>query len=260
MSSRIPQLDHRQRAILDALRSGKKYFSELLLMLAEQMSKDALSKNLRLLEAWELVSRKVDVNTRPPRTAYELVELAQETPQGPKPSPAIEGKSLAQRISIAKERIGVQRKHLTSSSMKLKKRESALFKEIVELMKKKRNQKALTLANVLAEIMQLGQVIQEADRTLLKAVKNLDNLNELRSIIGLITPVTAIKGSIRSWLSRVYTSSEARMFVVDNLGHLFPELTRDLSSRHNMLVEKIMVRARLEANRRKEKTGKKSEQ
>ncbi|MFQ5941725.1 MAG: Snf7 family protein [Nitrososphaerales archaeon] len=118
---------------------------------------------------------------------------------------------LKPRIEYAQRRLQLQVSRLDSITHKLKEKDQALFKKIVNAIQQHDTQYSSVLSNELAQIRKMGKMVGHARLALEQIQIRLSTITELGDVVVTLSPAMAVVKNVRAGLSTMMPEVDSEM-------------------------------------------------
>jgi len=118
---------------------------------------------------------------------------------------------LKPRIEYAQRRLQVQISKMDSISHKLKEKDHALFRKVVNAIQQHDTQYSSVLSNELAQIRKMGKMVGHARLALEQIQIRLNTITELGDVVVTLSPAMAVVKNVRAGLSTMMPEVDNEM-------------------------------------------------
>lgn len=164
--------------------------------------------------------------------------------------------NLKQQITDVIRQIEIQVHKLDNAGRRFKKRDTTVFKRIVQALSQRDNGRANILAGELAEIRKVEKMLMHAKLAMESVSMRLKTVSELGDVVTAIVPAANVLNNIRAEMSGVFPEANLEL---ENIGGLLSEIATSTTQPSgipanveaaNAVAEKILKEAERAAEER----------
>lgn len=118
---------------------------------------------------------------------------------------------LRTRVELAIKRIETQIQYIEDVLNRLSERDKYLFSRVVDAYSRHQMQRARVLANELAELRKMANLMMNAELALERVVLRLRTVSQLGNVVSILTPAVQVLQNVRVGLSGFLPSAEREL-------------------------------------------------